>query len=79
MSLLFSAWTVLVALVFLGIVIYVFMEKKAHFDEAARIPLEEDDEPLAERGDEQDDPTDPAPVTRFRDPGDPVKGEEYAE
>ena len=79
MSLLFSAWTVLVALVFLGIVIYVFTEKKAHFDEAARIPLEEDDEPLAERCSEQRSPADPRPVSRPRDPGDPATGEEYAE
>ena len=53
MSLLFSAWTVLVAVVFLGIVVYVFMEKKEHFDEAARIPLEEDDEPLLEGKEEE--------------------------
>ena len=79
MSLLFSAWTVLVALVFLGIVIYVFMEKKEHFDEAARIPLEEDDEPLARRCDEQERLADLTPVSRPRDPGDPAKGEEYAE
>lgn len=79
MSLLFSAWTVLVALVFLGIVIYVFTEKKAHFDEAARIPLEEDEEPPARRCNEQERPADPAPVLPSRDPGDPVKGEEYAE
>ena len=30
------------ALVFLGIVVYVFMGKKEDFEEAARIPLEED-------------------------------------
>ena len=46
MSILFSAWTVFVALVFLGIVIWVFREKKEHFDEAANIPFEED-EPLS--------------------------------
>jgi len=43
MSLLFSAWTVLVALVFFGIVFWVFREKKENFDAAARIPFEEDE------------------------------------
>ena len=52
MSLLFSAWTVLVALVFLGIVVYVFMGKKEDFEEAARIPLEEDDDLITERNKE---------------------------
>ena len=42
MSILFSAWTVLVAVVFLGIVIWVFREKKENFDKAANIPFEED-------------------------------------
>jgi cbb3-type cytochrome oxidase subunit 3 len=42
MSILFSAWTVLVAIVFLAIVIWVFRENKENFDEAARIPFEED-------------------------------------
>ena len=75
MGILFSAWTVLVALVFLGIVIYVFMEKQAYFDEAARIPLEEDDAPPAARHDELEAPTDPTPVPPPRDPADPAKGE----
>ena len=48
MSLLFSAWTVLVALVFFGIVIWVFREKKENIDAAARIPFEEDDAPILE-------------------------------
>lgn len=48
MSLLFSMWTVLVAVVFLGIVIWVFMENKEEFDKAAQIPFEETDEPLIE-------------------------------
>ncbi len=48
MSLLFSAWTVLVALVFFGIVIWVFREDKENFDAAARIPFEEDEAPLLE-------------------------------
>ncbi|MBL1143117.1 MAG: cbb3-type cytochrome c oxidase subunit 3 [Proteobacteria bacterium] len=43
MSILFSAWTILVALVFLGVVIWVFRENKENFDAAARIPFEEDD------------------------------------
>ena len=48
MSLLFSMWTVLVAVVFLGIVVWVFMENKEEFDKAAQIPFEETDEPLIE-------------------------------
>lgn len=75
MGILFSAWTVLVALVFLGIVVYVFMEKKAHFDEAARIPLEEDDAPPPALGNEPEAPADPAPVPPPRAPADPAKGE----
>lgn len=75
MGILFSAWTVLVALVFLGIVVYVFMEKKAHFDEAARIPLEEDDAPPTALGNEPEAPADPAPVPPPRAPADPAKGE----
>lgn len=75
MGILFSAWTVLVALVFLGIVVYVFMEKKAHFDEAARIPLEEDDAPPAALGNEPEAPVDPAPVPPPHAPADPAKGE----
>jgi cbb3-type cytochrome oxidase subunit 3 len=46
MSLLFSMWTVLVAIVFLGIVVWVFMGNKEEFDKAAQIPFEETDEPL---------------------------------
>lgn len=75
MGILFSAWTVLVALVFLGIVVYVFMEKKAYFDEAARIPLEEDDAPPAALGNEPEAPADPVPVPPPRAPADPAKGE----
>ena len=75
MGILFSAWTVLVALVFLGIVVYVFMEKKAHFDEAARIPLEEDDAPPAALGNEPEAPADPAPAQPPHAPADPAKGE----
>lgn len=75
MGILFSAWTVLVALVFLGIVVYVFMEKKAHFDEAARIPLEEDDAPPAALSNEPEAPADPAPPPPPRDPAEPAKGE----
>jgi cbb3-type cytochrome oxidase subunit 3 len=48
MSLLFSMWTVLVAIVFLGIVVWVFLGNKEEFDEAAQIPFEETDEPLIE-------------------------------
>lgn len=52
MSLLHSIWTVLVALFFLGIVIWVFLEKKENFDAAARIPFEEEDAPAI---DEEED------------------------
>ncbi len=48
MSLIFSMWTVLVAVVFLGIVVWVFLGNKEEFDEAAQIPFEEPDEPLIE-------------------------------
>ncbi len=49
MGLLFSMWTVLVAVVFIGIVIWVLREDKEQFDDAARIPFEETDEPLIEK------------------------------
>jgi cbb3-type cytochrome oxidase subunit 3 len=52
MGILFSAWTVFVALVFLGIVIWVFREKKENFDAASRIPFEEDDAPSVEENKE---------------------------
>jgi cbb3-type cytochrome oxidase subunit 3 len=48
MSVLFSMWTVLVAIVFLGVVIWVFRVNKEEFDEAAQIPFEETDEPIIE-------------------------------
>lgn len=48
MGLLFSMWTVFVAIVFLGIVIWVFRVNKDEFDQAAQIPFEETDEPLLE-------------------------------
>lgn len=53
MSLVFSAWTVFVALFFLGVVIWVFREKKETFDEAARIPFEEDDAPSSKSIEEE--------------------------
>lgn len=42
MGILFSAWTVLVAIVFFAIIIWVLRENKENFDEAARIPFDED-------------------------------------
>jgi cbb3-type cytochrome oxidase subunit 3 len=48
MSLLFSMWTVLVAIVFLGIVVWVFRTDKKEFDQASQIPFEETDEALIE-------------------------------
>lgn len=53
MSILLSAWTVLVAIVFFGIVIWVLSEKKEKFDAAARIPFEEEDTPLLESEEEE--------------------------
>ncbi len=53
MGILFSAWTVLVALVFFGIVVWVLLEKKENFDAAARIPFEEDDAPILEGNEEE--------------------------
>ena len=52
MGILFSAWTVLVALVFFAIVIWVLRENKENFDEAARIPLD-DDSPLQDNNKEE--------------------------
>lgn len=52
MAILFSAWTVLVALVFFAIVIWVLREKKENFDEAARIPFEGDSPQLDENKEE---------------------------
>ena len=53
MSILFSVWTVLVAIVFFGIVIWVLCEKKENFDAAARIPFEEDD-PILKNNEEDE-------------------------
>jgi cbb3-type cytochrome oxidase subunit 3 len=49
MSLLFSMWTVFVAIVFFGIVIWVFRTNKDEFDQAAQIPFEETDTPIIEK------------------------------
>ncbi len=49
MSLLFSMWTVLVAVVFIAIVIWVLREDKEQFDEAAQIPFQETELPLIEK------------------------------
>ncbi len=45
MSALFSAWTVFVALIFFGIVVWVLRTDKAEFDEAAQIPFNEEEQP----------------------------------
>jgi len=43
-----SVWTIIVMVVFLGIVIWAWSGKrKAAFDEAARLPLDEDEIPTA--------------------------------
>ena len=48
MGLLFSMWTVFVAIVFFGIVIWVFRANKDEFDQAAQIPFEETEVPIIE-------------------------------
>ena len=48
MGALLSAWTVLVFVVFIGIVVWVFMSKKEDFDEAAQIPFNEEEQPVLE-------------------------------
>ncbi len=51
LSFLHSVWTVMLFILFIGIVIWAWSAKrKPRFDEAARLPLEEDDAPsMAER------------------------------
>jgi cytochrome c oxidase cbb3-type subunit 4 len=40
-----SIWTVLALVIFIGIVLWAYSSKrKARFDEAARLPLDDDDE-----------------------------------
>lgn len=52
MDWLFSAWTVLVGVVFFGVVAWAWSRKRtAEFDEAARIPLEDDDDVMNVKGD----------------------------
>ncbi|MEQ8235119.1 MAG: CcoQ/FixQ family Cbb3-type cytochrome c oxidase assembly chaperone [Gammaproteobacteria bacterium] len=52
MGWLFSTWTVLVGVVFLGVVVWALSRKRtAEFDEAARIPLEDDDDVKDVNGD----------------------------
>jgi len=53
MSILLSAWTVLVAIFFVGIIIWVIRGNKENFDAAARIPFEEDDKPPVAAGEEE--------------------------
>ncbi len=49
MSWLFSFWTVFVFVVFLGVVFWALRgERREEFEQAARIPLEDDDEPRVE-------------------------------
>ena len=46
MSTILSLWTVVVLIVFLGIVIWAWSgANKARFEAAARIPLDDDDDP----------------------------------
>ena len=45
-SFLFSAWTVVVTIVFLGIVVWAYSgRRREEFAAAARLPLEADDDP----------------------------------
>lgn len=47
-SLIHSVWTVMLFILFIGIVVWAWSAKrKPRFDEAARLPLEEDDAPSA--------------------------------
>ena len=48
MSILFSLWTVFVAIMFFAIVIWVLRADKEEINEAARIPFQEDDSPSIE-------------------------------
>ena len=48
---LFSAWTVLAAVVFLGITVWALgAARKSEFDEAARMPLDDDETDQIETG-----------------------------
>ena len=50
MSTLFSIWTVLVFIFFIGVVIWAMSSKrKKEFDEAAFIPFTEDDKPKSKK------------------------------
>jgi cbb3-type cytochrome oxidase subunit 3 len=51
MSWLFSIWTVVVCVAFLAIALWAWRGARKHeFDEAARIPLEDDQRDAADRG-----------------------------
>lgn len=50
MSDVFAWWTVFVFVLFIAIVVWVYRSnRKQGFDEAARMPLEDDDGPIGER------------------------------
>ena len=56
MSLIFSAWTVIVLILFVGIVIWAWSGKrKAEFNEAAMIPFNEDEEEITKNQEENPD------------------------
>lgn len=46
MSILFSLWTVVVAIMFFAIVIWVLRADKNEMNEAAQIPFNEDESPI---------------------------------
>lgn len=54
MSILLSIWTVVVLVVFLGIVIWAWSDRnKASFEEAARIPLNDEQDPVSAEQDRE--------------------------
>lgn len=56
MSVLLSLWTVFVAVVFLGVVVWAMSRRrKAEFDAAAQIPLDDDEEKDQEPADRTGD------------------------
>ncbi|MDX1519442.1 MAG: cbb3-type cytochrome c oxidase subunit 3 [Gammaproteobacteria bacterium] len=55
MSMIFSIWTVVVLILFIGIVIWAWSgRQKKEFEEAARIPLNDDDEIIVENEEHTD-------------------------
>jgi cytochrome c oxidase cbb3-type subunit 4 len=54
MTMIFSIWTVVVAILFIGIVIWVWSGRnKQKYEDAARIPLEDDDDVASDQSGEE--------------------------